>query len=189
MKPLSPSLVATGSSPGGGQVPEVNLSPSTWAAPHVGTSPVRSPFCSTLAARCHAAAGCARRCRRDRTAPCAVRRRTRSVGGPRAGRERPPCRVAGAAPRPLSVGVVHAPQRRCPMRRASSRPRPADPPETALTGSVSQNVIRADGSTAITSGRMRARRVAVQGSPLRSDRARRAARACGCRVLDGCRCR
>lgn len=57
------------------------------------------------------------------------------------------------------------------MRRASSRPRPADLPETALTVSVSQDVIRVDGTTAITSRSMRALRGAVQGSPLRSDRA------------------
>lgn len=57
------------------------------------------------------------------------------------------------------------------MRRASSRPRPADLPEPAGAVSVWQDVISADGLTAITSGSMRTRRVAVQGSALRSDRA------------------
>ena len=51
------------------------------------------------------------------------------------------------------------------------RPRPADLPEPAGAVSVWQDVINADGLTAITSGSMRTRRVAVQGSALRSDRA------------------
>jgi hypothetical protein len=56
------------------------------------------------------------------------------------------------------------------MRRAS-RTRPADLAAPTGPVSVSQHVILANGLTAITSGRMRARRVAVQGSALRSDRA------------------
>jgi hypothetical protein len=82
---------------------------------------------------------------------------------------------AGAArlvrPRPLFVGVVHAPPCRCPFRRARSFRRPADLPDSASTMSRSQHVIRVGDPPAITSGSMRARRVAVEGSPLRSDRA------------------
>ena len=57
------------------------------------------------------------------------------------------------------------------MRRARNHSRPADLPEPADTVSVSQDAISANGPTAITSGKMRARSVAVQGSPLRCDRA------------------
>jgi hypothetical protein len=93
------------------------------------------------------------------------------------GRERPRCCVARAAPGPSSVGVVHAPRCRCPTRRACSHPRPANPP--AKPASFEHVSMSCPGctQTAITSGSMRARRGAVQGSALRSDRAWRAARA------------
>ena len=71
----------------------------------------------------------------------------------------------------VSVASLTPRSGRGPMRRASSHPRTADLPKPSGTVSVSQHVISANGPTAITSGRMRARRVAVQGSPLRSDRA------------------
>jgi len=91
--------------------------------------------------------------------------------------------VAGPVrPRPLSVGVVHAPRCRCPMRRADSVRRPAILREGEGRLCVSTQVIRPDTMTAITSGSMRALRVAVQGSLMRSDRA------CRYCVLHGCRC-
>lgn len=73
-------------------------------------------------------------------------------------------------PRPVSVGVVHAPRCRCPVRRPDEADGPTILPEPAGTRSVSRHVIRVDDLTAITSGSMRTRRVAVQGSPLRSNR-------------------
>lgn len=75
--------------------------------------------------------------------------------------ERPQALVYGGRPRPLC---------RCPMRRASSRPRPADLPGTGRHGFGLAACGPRGRRTAITLGSMRARRVAVQGSPLRSDR-------------------
>jgi hypothetical protein len=57
------------------------------------------------------------------------------------------------------------------MRRACSRPRPANPPENRHRFDARFDVVLWFAQTAITSGSMRARRGAVQGSPLRSDRA------------------
>lgn len=68
-------------------------------------------------------------------------------------------------------GVVHAPRCRCPMRRVCSRPRPANSPEKPASVRARFDVVPGFTQTAITSGSMRARRSAVQGSPLRSDRA------------------
>lgn len=173
----------------GGQVPEANLSPrhldrpARWhfaRAPGLllhpsGKTPRDSRLCASMWSRADGAV-----CRPPGARPC---------GGWKAGRERPRCRVADAAPGLCPVGVVHAPQRRCPMRRASSRTRPADFTGPSGPVSVSQHVILANGLTAITSGSMRARRGAVQGSALRSDRAlcARLAPRPSC-VLDSCRC-
>jgi hypothetical protein len=57
------------------------------------------------------------------------------------------------------------------MRRACSRPRPANPPENRHRFDARFDVVLWFAQTAITSGSMRARRGAVHGSPLRSDRA------------------
>jgi hypothetical protein len=170
MRPLSPSLATSGlllergTSARNELVPQHSNRHARWPRQCARTSRQRGGPKTLRDSRLCASS------RRDRTAPCAVRRRARPVGGPRAGRERPRCRVACAAPG-IARGGRSRPAVSMPMRRACSRPRPANSPEEPASFEHVSMSRPGFTQTAITSGSLRARRGVVQGSPLRSDRA------------------